>query len=430
MPRRIAAIASPHCAVRMPLMSNLTRRSWLAGALGALVSATALGQAQAQRAATSFERWVAGFRPRALARGVSGETYDRVMNGVTPDTSVYAQDRAQPEFTEKLWQYVNRRCSDHRVITGKTRAKEHEALLAKIEQDYGVDRYLMLGLWGMKSSFGDVVANPRYMRPIIPALAALAWGEPRRRKYWEAELLNALVIIQRGWAQPSEMVGSWAGAMGHTQWMPEVWLNMGIDHNKDGKITPFQLDDALAGTAAYISKRGRYRRGEIWGCEVRLPEGFNRQLADKKTKRTYAKWKDLGLARADGAAFARPSDEVRLWIPERGGPAFLIGQNYFAFRSYNPSDAYTLSLLHLGDLIRGLPDFQQQFPGGERRLTLAELQEIQQRLTAMGLDTQGADGRVGADTMRAVRTFQQKVGLTPADGYPGLKVLARLRQGG
>ncbi len=163
---------------------------------------------------------------------------------------------------------------------------------------------------------------------------------------------------------------------------------------------------------------------------MRLPDGFNRQLADKKTKRTYAKWKDLGLARADGAAFARPGDEVRLWLPERGGPAFLIGQNYFAFRSYNPSDSYTLALLHLGDLIRGLPDFQQQFPGGERRLTLSELQEIQKRLTAMGYDTQGTDGRVGPDTMRAVRAFQQKTGITPADGYPGLKVLAGLRQTG
>ena len=251
-------------------MSNLTRRSWLAGMLGALSFLAARSPAQAQNSSMSFELWVAAFRPRALARGVSEQTYDRVMRGVKPDTSVYAQDRAQPEFTEKMWQYINRRCSDHRVITGKTRAKEHEALLAKIEQDYGVDRYLMLGLWGMESSFGDVVANPRYMRPIIPALAALAWGEPRRRKYWEQELLNALVIIQRGWAEPSEMVGSWAGAMGHTQWMPEVWLNMGIDHNKDGRTSPFQLDDALAGTAAYIAKRGRYRRGEIWGCEVRL----------------------------------------------------------------------------------------------------------------------------------------------------------------
>jgi hypothetical protein len=217
--------------------------------------------------------------------------------------------------------------------------------------------------------------------------------------------------------------------MGHTQWMPEVWLNMGIDHDKDGKITPFQLGDALAGTAAYVAKRGRYRKGEIWGCEVRLASGFNTQLADKKTRRTYAKWQALGVARADGAPFARPGDEVRLWLPQRGGPAFLIGQNYFAFRSYNPSDSYTLALLHLGDLVRGGPDFHQQFPGGERRLKLEELQEIQKKLTALGYDTQGTDGRVGPDTMKAVRAFQQKTGLSPADGYPGLKVLARVRQG-
>jgi membrane-bound lytic murein transglycosylase B len=410
-------------------MSNLTRRSWLAGSIGTLASLAAIGSAQAQRSSMSFDQWVTSFRPRALARGISEETYDRVMHGIKPDATVYAQNSAQPEFTEDLWQYINRRCSDFRVVTGKTRAKEYAKLLAKIENDYGVDRYLMLGLWGMESSFGDVVANPRYMKPIIPALAALAWGEPRRRKYWEQELLNALVIIQRGWAQPSEMIGSWAGAMGHTQWMPEVWLNMGIDYNKDGKVTPFQPDDALAGTAAYIAKRGKYRHNEIWGCEVRLPDGFNRQLADKRTKRSYAKWKDLGVARAEGADFARPGDEVRLWLPEKGGPAFLIGQNYFAFRSYNPSDSYTLSLLHLGDLIRGMPDFQQQFPGGERRLTLSELQEIQKRLTASGFDTGTTDGRVGPDTMKAVRAFQRKTGITPADGYPGLKVLARIRQG-
>jgi hypothetical protein len=210
--------------------------------------------------------------------------------------------------------------------------------------------------------------------------------------------------------------------------MPEVWLNMGIDYNKDGKITPFQAEDALGGTAAFIAKRGKYRRGEIWGCEVKLADSFNRQLADKKTTRSYAKWKDLGVTRADGAAFARPGDEVRLWIPERGGPAFLIGQNYFAFKAYNSPDSYTLALLHLGDLIRGLPDFQQQFPGGERRLTLAELQEIQKKLTAAGFDTQGTDGRVGPDTVKAVRAFQQKYNLSPADGYPGLKVLAKARQ--
>src|SRR5690242_4403063 len=145
-------------------MSNLTRRTWIAGALGTLGLVAASGAAQAQKASTSFEHWVASFRPRALARGVSGQTYDRVMSGVKPDTTVYAEDKAQPEFTEKLWQYINRRCSAYRVMTGQTRAKEYEGLLRKVEQDFGVDRYLMLGLWGMESSFGSVVDNRTYMR--------------------------------------------------------------------------------------------------------------------------------------------------------------------------------------------------------------------------------------------------------------------------
>src|ERR1700687_2705117 len=202
----------------------------------------------------------------------------------------------------------------------------------------------------MESSFGDVVVNPKYMRPVLPALAALAWGEPRRRAYWEAELLNALVIIERGWAQPSEMIGSWAGAMGHTQWMPEVWLAMGVDYDRDGRVTPFgKPDDSFAGTARYLVERGKYRRGEAWGCEVKLPGGRSK-LADNRTMRSYAKWQELGVRRADGAASARPGDSVRRCLPAAGGPAFLLGQNFRSVYSYNPSSSYTLALLPLGDL--------------------------------------------------------------------------------
>jgi lytic murein transglycosylase len=408
----------------------LTRRVWLQNALGAAASLTLIGDGHAQSSRATFHQWVAAFRPRALKRGISEKTYDRVMGATKPDTSVYALQRSQPEFNEQLWQYVNRRCSEFRVTTGKTRAQEHAELLARIERDYGVDRFLLLGLWGMESSFGTVVDNPKYMRPVIPALAALAWGEPRRRTYWEAELLNALVIVERGWGDPVKMIGSWAGAMGHTQWMPEVWLHMGVDYDGDGRISPFgRPDDALAGTARYLAERGKYRRGETWGCEVKLPAGFKMALADNRTRRPYAKWHDLHAARADGQPFARPADEVRLWLPMRGGPAFLVGQNFFAFRSYNPSLSYTLALVHLGDLVRGDGPFRQQFPGGERALTTAEIQEIQRRLNEQGFRTDGVDGRVGSDTVAAVAAFQKKAGMQPVDGYPGLKVLARLRGG-
>jgi lytic murein transglycosylase len=267
----------------------------------------------------------------------------------------------------------------------------------------------------------------KYMRPVIPALAALAWGEPRRRRYWEQELINALIIVDRGWAEPKDMIGSWAGAMGHTQWMPEVWLNIGVDYDGDGRINPLDKPaDALAGTARYLLERGKYRRNEIWGCEVVLPAGFNTGLADQRTWRTYSQWQGLRIARADGTDFARPNDRVRLWLPVERGPAFLIGQNFYAVRSYNPSYNYTLAICHLADRIGGAGPFVQQFPGGERALTLAEVQELQRRLTAAGYDTGGVDGRVGRDTMRAVAAFQRQVGLEP-DGYGGLKELARLR---
>jgi membrane-bound lytic murein transglycosylase B len=410
----------------------INRRTLMSGALGlaaqCAVGAPAFAKSRHHHA-TSFSQWVVEFRAHAVKRGISPATYEHVMGAVKPDLDVLKQIRAQPEFTEKMWQYINRRCSEWRVITGKERAKEYAGLLTRIEKDYGVDRYIMLGLWGMESSFGTVTTNSKYMRPVIPALATLSWREPRRRRYWQAELVNALRIVERGWAKPSEMIGSWAGAMGHTQWMPEVWLHMGVDYDHDGRANPFGAPaDAFAGTARYLVERGHYKRGEAWGCEVTVPAKRTR-LADNRHWRSYADWQKLGIKRADGKAFAHPHHRVKLWLPQRGGPAFLVGQNFHAVYSYNPSKAYTLALCHLGDLIAGRPQFHQQFPGGERIPTMAEVEEIQKRLNDRGFKTDGLDGRSGSDTIRAVLAFQKKVGMKPADGYVGLKVLERLRQG-
>jgi hypothetical protein len=215
--------------------------------------------------------------------------------------------------------------------------------------------------------------------------------------------------------------------MGHTQWMPEVWLHMGVDFDGDGRINPFgRPDDALAGTAHYLVSRGHWRRGEAWGCEVTVAS-HHHHLADNRTRRSYAQWHALGVTRADGRAYARPDDRARLWVPVAGGPAFLLGQNFYAVRSYNPSTSYTLALVHLGDLIRGDPPFHRLFPGGERVPTIAEVKEIQRRLNERGFKTDGVDGRTGSDTVRAIIAFQKKVGMEP-DGYAGLKLLARLRQ--
>lgn len=383
----------------------------------------------AQTAAQPFHVWVGTFRARARAKGVTDAVYDRVFAQVTPDTSVYAADRAQPEFQEQVWQYVNRRVSDWRIATGKRKAADYASLFTRIEQSFGVDRRVMLGFWGMESAFGEVVNNPKLMKPVFNSLAALAWGEPRRRPYWEAELLNALQIVQRGWGAPADMVGSWAGAMGHTQWMPEVWLNMGVDFDGDGRISPFgRPDDALAGTANFLLKRGKYRAGEPWGFEARVPDGFDAQLADNRTWRALSNWAAMGVTLVDGRSLSGYDEPARLWLPGGpGGPALILLHNFYAVRSYNPSSSYALAVCHLGDRVMGEGPFVTPWPGGERALTLSELQEIQTRLTARGFATGGTDGRVGNDTMRAVRAFQDQVGLVPADGYPGLKVLSALR---
>jgi membrane-bound lytic murein transglycosylase B len=371
-----------------------------------------------------FEQWRDHFRAHALAKGISETTWNRVMGRIEPDMSVFKETRNQPEFNEQIWQYINRRVSDWRIIAGKEALRRNEALFGRIEQDYGVERGTLLALWGVESAYGDPLVQQNHMRPVFPALAALAWNEPRRRAYWESELINALRIVDRGWSTPEEMRGSWAGAMGHTQWMPEVWLNVGIDYDHDGRVSPFgRPDDALGSTARYLINRGKYHRGEHWGYEVRS------NGASAAGSRTYAAWSSAGVTRADGEVFLQPNASAQLWVPVPGGPSFLLGPNFYSVRSYNPSMSYALAICHLGDRILGAPPFIQPFPGSERALTLAEVQEMQVRLTKAGFDTGGTDGRVGNDTMQAIRDYQSRMGLLPADGYGGLKVLARLRQG-
>jgi lytic murein transglycosylase len=398
----------------------MTRRDILIGAASA--SALVLTAEAAAAAPEGFDQWRDAFRARARAKGVSDATYTRVMGRIEPDMSVFAKMKKQPEFHEQLWQYINRRVSDWRMEAGKVALQKYGSLFSRIEKDFGVERGTLLALWGVETAFGDPLVQKNHMRPVFPSLAALAWREPRRRSYWETELINALRIVDKGWSTPDEMRGSWAGAMGHTQWMPEVWLNVGFDYDGDGRVSPFGSPaDALGSSARYLVNRGKYRRNEHWGYEVRGSSGAG-------GKRSYADWAASGVTRADGKPCPRPNDVAQLWTPVQGGPSFLLGQNFYAVKSYNPSMNYALAIVHLGDRILGDGPFIHPFPGSERALTLAEVQEMQTRLTKAGFNTGGTDGRVGNDTMKAVKDFQIKAGLSPADGYGGLKVLARLRQ--
>src|SRR6202049_1961534 len=348
-------------------LTTPTRRALLRSGIGAGALLTHPLAAFAA-APPGFDQWRDGFRARALAKGISEPTWTRVMGRIEPDMSVFKQMRNQPEFSEQIWQYINRRVSDWRIIAGNEALKKNEALFARIEKDFGVERGTLLALWGVESAYGDPLVQQNHMRPVFPSLAALAWNDPRRRAYWETELINALRIVDRGWSTPEEMRGSWAGAMGHTQWMPEVWLHMGVDYDGDGRVSPFgRPDDAIAGTAQYLVKRGGYRRGEHWGYEVSGVSGGTREGAS----RTYEAWQKAGVTRADGQPFLHLASTARLWVPVAGGPAFLLGPNFHAVRSYNPSSNYTLAIVHLADRIAGGGPFAHPFPGSERTPTLA-----------------------------------------------------------
>jgi lytic murein transglycosylase len=277
-----------------------TRRTVLKAGIGAgALLANPLAAFAA--APPGFDQWRDNFRARALAKGISDATWTRVMGRVEPDMSVFRQMQKQPEFNEQIWQYINRRASDWRIINGREALKKNEALFARIEQDFGVERGTLLALWGVESAYGDPLVQQNHMRPVFPSLAALAWNEPRRKAYWETELINALKIVDRGWGTPEEMRGSWAGAMGHTQWMPEVWLNVGMDYDKDGRVSPFgKPDDALGSSARFLVNRGKYHRGEHWGYEVRAASGRPAVSASKCVGA------DVGAGRRRASVPARP----------------------------------------------------------------------------------------------------------------------------
>jgi membrane-bound lytic murein transglycosylase B len=285
-----------------------------------------------------------------------------------------------------------------------------------------------MSVWGNESSFGEVLTNNRVMRNVFRSLATLGWGEPRRKSYWEGELLNALTIVERGWADPREMVGSWAGAMGHTQFMPEAWLRIAVDFDGDGRRNLFRVPDALASTARFLRERGRWQTGQPWGFEVAPTPGFDANLADGTTARSLSRWASLGLARADGGSLAGEA-EARVRFPAGvAGPGFLTLQNFRAFMAYNPSFLYALAVGHLADRIRGAGPFIRPWPGMERPLSTEDMAEIQRRLTAAGFDTGGTDGRVGDMTRRAVRGFQERNGMAQTDGFPDSLFLDRIRQ--
>lgn len=370
----------------------------------------------------SFVEWRAGFRQRALAQGIRPEVFDAAFAGVGVNAEVVRLDGRQAEFTKPIWEYLDSAASPTRIETGRAKAAELSDTMAAIEVRYGVDPQAVLAIWGMESNFG---AN-RGTIPVVESLATLAY-EGRRRSFAEDQLVGALRILQSGDVDPSHMVGSWAGAMGHTQFIPTSYLSYAQDFTGDGRRDVWSDNprDALASAANYLAKSG-WQHGRPWGLEVRLPAGFNYGSADASNRRPVADWSARGVTRLNGGRLPDHGPAAIIAPAGAKGPAFIVYQNFYVIKKYNNATSYAMGVGHLGDRIAGGGPFVGSWPRGERELSRSEKIELQERLTARGYATGKADGVIGPDTITAIRAFQHANGMVP-DGYASALVLQKLR---
>ena len=344
------------------------------------------------------------------------------LDGVTYDPEVIKRDRNQSEFTKTVWEYLATAVSDARVANGRNALARTGGTLDRIEAQYGVDKHIVTAIWGLESAYGTF----RGGKDVIRSLATLAF-DARRAAFFEEQLLDALRILDAGDVTPRAMVGSWAGAMGHTQFMPGSYLSYAVDFDGDGKrsIWGDVPVDALASAAHYLAEFG-WVTGQPWGVEIVVPEGFDYRLAARDILKLPSDWATLGVLGTNGAAVPDHGMASVLLPAGAQGVAFLIFDNFAVLERYNTADAYVIGVGHLADRLRGSTGFEGTWPLGDRALRFDERIELQERLTALGFDTVKIDAKIGPLTINAVRGFQDSVGLVP-DGYASPALLERLR---
>ncbi|HCN66267.1 MAG TPA: lytic murein transglycosylase [Pseudomonas sp.] len=374
--------------------------------------------------AQSFEQWLANFRVQALNAGISPTIFDNAFNGITPDMSVIKADRSQPEFSRPVWEYLDGALSPLRVRNGQRLLEQNAELLSRIEQRYGVDRRALVSVWGMESNFGTFQGN----KSVIRSLATLAY-EGRRPEFAQSQLIAALKIIQEGDVTPDKMLGSWAGAMGQTQFIPTTYETHAVDFDGDGRRDIWNSSaDALASTAHYLQSSG-WKQGQPWGFEVQLPAGFDYALADGAVRKSVSEWRKLGVTLPAGTQAPAGAEELSatLLLPAGyRGPAFLVLDNFRAILRYNNSSSYALAVGLLSQRFNGGGVIVGDWPKDDLPLSRTERMELQTLLSQRNFDAGNPDGIIGANTRKAIRSAQQAFGW-PADGYPTHKLLERLR---
>jgi lytic murein transglycosylase len=371
--------------------------------------------------AAEFADCVRELRSEAISKGVAAKTFDKAFKDVEPDSTVLDAMQAQPEFETPVWEYLGRLVDDKRIADGRARLEKWSGVLDRIEREYGVDRYTVVAVWGVESDFGRIMGQ----RPLIRSLATVScYGE--RQKFFRGELIATLEILQKGDVKADALRGSWAGAFGHTQFMPSTFQRLAVDFDGDGKRDLVgSVPDALASVANFL-RLAKWRPGEGWGYEVKLPAGYHGP-SGRHQRQPLEAWRKLGITRIDGSPLQIDGEAALLLPTGTRGPAFIVFPNFDAIHAYNRSESYALAIAHLADRMRGSTAIATPWPIDDPILSRTERKELQQRLIERGLLQGDADGIVGSRTIAAVKTFQASVGLPP-DGYASARVLAALRE--
>ena len=380
-------------------------------------------QLAAEPANQSFGVWVSELRVDALEAGVSGAVFDAAFAGVEPDPRVLELDNRQPEFTRPIWGYLDMAVSSERIEDGRALFAGRRDLLDAVAARYGVPAPILVAIWGIESAYGAHTGD----YSVIRSLATLAWSG-RRTATFRRHLIAALLILEAGDIAPGDMRGSWAGAMGQTQFMPEAFRGYAVDQDGDGRRDLWgNQGDALASAANYLARAG-WDAGASWGTEVVVPAGFPWEATGLGVKKPLSEWRQLGVRTADGADLPANRDMASILAPAgHRGAVFLVLGNFRAILRYNNSSAYALAVGHLADRIAGTGPFRGTWPRGDQPLSRTDKHDLQRLLTARGHETGGVDGVIGPNTRAAVRAYQRELGLVP-DGYPTMALIDSLRR--
>lgn len=391
-----------------------------------LMAAACLLVASPARADKDFQKWINNFYQTAAEAGIKKSTYQAAFKGVSePDPAVLEKAAYQPEFKHAIWDYLDSRVNPYTTGVGQDMLRQHGRTLAAIERRFGVDRHTLLAIWSMESNYGAVFEKPERLHSVPRALATLAYADKKRAKFARNQLIAALKILQRGDIKPSQFTGSWAGAMGHTQFIPTSYLLYGFDADGNGKADIWNsVPDALA-TAANLLEKNGWQKGKTWGYEVVAPAGANKH--EGKTM-TLAQWQSLGFKRPSGSGFKFGKDRAVLKMPAGpNGPAFLMTKNFFVIKAYNNSDSYAMGVGMLADQIAGYGVMAQRWPRPEGTLDINEKFELQTKMKTLGYYDGAIDGNFGSGSKAAIQAIQKQLGMQQ-DGQPSAALLRALKR--